>query len=285
MGVVVATGEPAANIAMDRASLPVYARPATRQFRAFNVGIAKTGTRSVAGIFARYRSLHELLFPETVAALEARERGAKGDADFRAFLRWRDALCDLDMDSSSYNCHYVDALAEEFPDAKFVFVIRDCFGWLDSMLNMALLIGPISPEWLVGYLGRFLGPSWEADLADRPADLRRRAPAMAEAGLTYWARTNRFVLEHLAMQRSLIVRASELSDSLPRVAALVGVPAETLAPELSRLHRGRTKYGILHDLDFAWLAEIAEHYCGELMREFFPRLTLADFLRSHPRPS
>src|SRR5579871_183603 len=132
-------------------------RPAERRFRVYNVGIAKTGTRSVAGIFCRYRSLHELLFEDTVRAVADRERGAMSEPEFRRFIRWRDQLTQLDVDSSSYNCYYVDVLADEFPDAKFLFVTRDCLSWLDSFLNMVFRMDPDTPAWMVNYVRRFIG--------------------------------------------------------------------------------------------------------------------------------
>jgi len=48
----------------------------------------------------------------------------------------------------------VDVLAEEFPDAKFIFVIRDCWSWLDSLLNMVLTLGPGMSDWMVEHCRR-----------------------------------------------------------------------------------------------------------------------------------
>jgi hypothetical protein len=228
--------------ALAEQSQELPSRPRFRRFRVYNVGMAKTGTRSVAGIFARYRSLHELLFMETVQAVADRERGVMSEDDFREFIHWRDGLTRLDVDSSSYNCYYIDVLVREFADAKFIFVIRDCFSWLDSMLNMVLFIGPSMDTWLVEYVRRFLGTGFRPDLAEYPATLRERLPGMVDAGLRYWSKTNQFVLDALPEGRSLILRAPELSHSLPRLAAFVGVPSETLMPGMSFLHQAARKY-------------------------------------------
>jgi len=254
-------------------------RPVDRQFRAYNVGIAKTGTRSMAGIFSQYRSLHEFLFPDTVRAIGERESGAMSEIKFREFVRWRDALTRLDMDSSSYNCSFTDVLVEEFPDARLVFVIRDCYTWLDSMLNMCLFLGPLMTDWMVDYIGTFLGPGFEIDLSDRPDDLRAALPGMVDAGLRYWSTTNSFVLEHLPADRSLIVRTRELSQSLPSLAAFTGVPVDTLEPQLSRLNTGERKYHLLQIVDRDLLADLAAKHCSDLMREFYPDATLPRFLQ------
>src|SRR5579872_1480275 len=256
-------------------------RPATRSFRAYNVGLAKTGTRSMAGIFGRYRSLHELLFPETVQAVADRRSGALSEQQFRAFIRWRDGLTQLDMDSSSFNCYYVDVLAEEFPDARFVFVVRDCFSWLDSFMNMVLHIGGAMDSWMVSYIGWFLGPGYLPDLADHEEELGRRLPDMIDHGLRYWAEHNRFVLQHLPAGRSLILRTDDFSRSIPEVARLVGVPPETLTPNLSHLNQADGKYHCLQMVDRSVVRETYERYCVELMRELFPAASLESLLARH----
>lgn len=252
----------------------VVGRPRERRFRAFNVGMAKTGTQSVAGIFSNYRSLHELLFADTVETVARRARGELVEDEFRAFIRWRDQLTRLDVDSSSYNCFYVDVLAEEFPDAKFIFVIRDCWSWLDSLLNMVLRLGPTMTDWMFEHCRTLLGPELLRDLATREDECRRRLPALVTHGLRYWSEANRFVLRALPMERSLIVRTNELSDSIPRLAALVGVPPETLRADHSHLHRASRKYHLLLDVDRGILEARHRESCANLMDTYFPGVTL-----------
>ncbi len=256
----------------------VAPRPRERSFRAYNVGIAKTGTRSVAGIFARYRALHEFLFRDTVRAIHERECGTLTEEAFREFVRSRDALTRLDMDSSSYNCAFTDVLVQEFADAKFVFVIRDCYAWLDSMLNMSLFIGPLMTDWMADYIEKFLGPGFEMELSNRPDVLQSRLPGMVEAGLRYWATMNQFVLDNLPVDRSLILRTRELTESLPLLSSFLCVPEETLEPQLSLLNKGERKYHLLHQCDRNLLAQLSEHYCSDLMHEFFPEVILDDYL-------
>jgi hypothetical protein len=261
----------------------VVGRPRERRFRAFNVGMAKTGTQSVAGIFSNYRSLHELLFADTVETVARRARGEMREDEFRAFIRWRDQLTRLDVDSSSYNCFYADVLAAEFPDAKFIFVIRDCWSWLDSLLNMVLRIGPTMPEWMFEHCRTLLGPDLLRDLATRENECRRRLPALVDHGLRYWSEANRFVLRALPPERSLIVRTNELSDSIPDLAALVGVPPETLRTDHSHLHRADTKYHLLHAVDRDFLADRHREHCADLMDAHFPGVTLDGFLARSAR--
>ncbi|MGI8827267.1 MAG: hypothetical protein ACR2JC_16810 [Chloroflexota bacterium] len=75
---------------------------------------------------------------------------------------------------------------------------------------------------------------------------------------------------------------SELSQSLPRLAVLVGVPEVTLVPHLSLLNCASTKYHTLQKVDRDLLSAVFERHCADLMREFFPDVTLGSFLE---RPS
>ena len=254
------------------------ARPRERRFRIYNVGIAKTGTQSVAGIFANYRSLHEYLFANTVEAIAQHASGALSHAAFRDFIRWRDSVARLDVDSSSYNAFYVDILAQEFTDAQFIFVLRDCWSWLDSMLNMVLRIGPSMPSWMLEHCRVILGPHLLPDLAQRPTQLSERLPALVDAGLRYWSSANRFVLEALPPQRSLVVRTAELSDSLPRLADFIGIPAATLRTDLRHVHRGPQRFHTLQQVDRAVLLVRYESDCADLMDTYFPTSTLERFL-------
>src|SRR5689334_21825647 len=114
--------------------LPDGARPA-RRFHAINVGLPKTGTTSMAGIFSAYRSGHEFMFREMMTALGHRALGTMTDEEIRNLVVERDRLGYLEFDSVSFAWSYVDILSREYPDARFFLTIRDCYSWLDSILN------------------------------------------------------------------------------------------------------------------------------------------------------
>jgi hypothetical protein len=245
--------------------------PRERRFRIYNVGIAKTGTQSVAGIFANYRSLHEYLFADTVEAVARRASGELTDSAFREFIRWRDGLARLDVDSSSYNAFYVDVLADTFADARFIFVIRDYWSWLDSMLNMVLGSGAFMPEWMTDHCRTILGPAYAPSLGDDAEELSKRLPRLVHDGLAYWSKANRFVLDALPTDRSIQLRTSELSDSLPRLSAFVGVPTASLRRDLRHVHRAGRQF---HALRMLGAEERCAAYAsagrGPLMQRFFP---------------
>ena len=94
-----------------------------RRFQAYCVGLPKSGTSSIAGIFSGYVSCHEFMVRETVEHLIRFNRGELSDRQMRSFVRRRDTLGLLEMDSASFNGAYLDFLRDEFPSAKFIFTI------------------------------------------------------------------------------------------------------------------------------------------------------------------
>jgi len=265
----------------DLEPVAVGRRPRQRRFRVYNVGIAKTGTQSVAGIFANYRSLHEYFFADTVEAIGRRARGQMSESEFREFIRWRDGVAHLDVDSSSYNSFYVDVLADEFTDAKFIFVIRDCWSWLDSMLNMVLGGGALMPDWLTEHCRTILGDAYSACLGQDDGELQWRMPRLVQDGLDYWSRANRCVLEALPLERSIVLRTSELSDSLPALAAFVGVEVSTLRNDLRHVHRGQRQYHALRRVDAEVLGSAYTDDVAGLMQRFFPEASATPTRTAH----
>jgi hypothetical protein len=249
-----------------------------RRFQAYNVGIVKTGSTSMAGIFERYRSAHEFMSRESAEAIGRHASGEISREALTDFVRRRDALGTLELDSASFSHSYADILVDEFPSAVFIVTIRDCYSWLDSLLNMLPSIAPYMPDWVVEYGQKVnAGRLPPAVLASRET-LLQHLPELVESGLRLWSGANERLLRVLPLDRTLIVRTNEISCNLDRIADFVGVPATTLSPERSHLFPAREKLGLLHEVEFQFLEERFTYYCRDLMREMFPGYSLRDFL-------
>src|SRR4051794_31876170 len=86
-----------------------------RRFHAYCVGMAKSGTHSIAGLFAKnYRTAHEPEDGLLVDALLAASRKAVDAAGLARLLRARDRRLRLEMDSSALNYFFLDLLLDEF---------------------------------------------------------------------------------------------------------------------------------------------------------------------------
>jgi hypothetical protein len=252
-----------------------------RRFRAYNVGIAKSGTTSIAGIFSKYRAAHEFMFPETTKAISDYKAGLISKEEFIAFMRFRDQKGNLEMDSSSFNFNYVDILVDEYPEAKFIATIRDCYSWLDSILNMLLVLD--IKDWMIDFGSRSFGISVTRDMISSRENIIRALPHLLDGLLKYWVEGQQFTLDNLPMESSLVIRTDEISASLERIAHFLGVSEDSLSPEQSHLFKAAKKFNILRDMDFNLLQEKFQMHCATLMQKYFPNRTLEGFLKNQSK--
>jgi len=231
--------------------------------------MAKSGTHSLAAIFQNYRAMHEPQHQQMLRAILAADQGALSQNDRVAFLTSRDRALQLEIDVSQLNYFFLAELVASFPDARFILTIRDCYSWLDSLINHQL--------------GRDASDDWK-----RLRDLRfgrdystyaAEECLLAETGLytldgyfSYWAMHNRNVLALVPLERLLVIRLNELSQSFPALARFVGVPVETLASSQAHAFSAERRFGILQQLNRDFLETKANRHCGELMKAFFPAI-------------
>ena len=250
----------------------------TRAFRAYCVGLAKTGTTSMAGIFANFRSEHEFLFEETARVVADYRCGVIDRAQVRDFVHQRDRRGSLEMDSASFHAHYVDILTEEFPDARFILTMRDCCSWLESLLNMLLLMGTAMPAWMADYAYRAFGSLFSPSITATRETFLERAPLLVEPALRYWAETNRVLLNAIPPERLLVIRTKEINARLADIAAFVGADAAQLRADRAHLYPAPSQSHILRDLDRGQLQTAVDGYCGDLMSAYFPEVTVDEVL-------
>src|SRR5690606_4852586 len=72
-------------------------RPPRRRFRAYTVGLPRTGTTSLYTLFAAYRAGNEFMERQTIQHCVRRRRGDITEAAFRDYLRQRDREGGLEM--------------------------------------------------------------------------------------------------------------------------------------------------------------------------------------------
>jgi MoaA/NifB/PqqE/SkfB family radical SAM enzyme len=240
-----------------------------RRFHLVGVGLAKTGTTSLAAMFEGHRWGHEVWFEDAVSAIEARRGGGRGDAALRDFVRWRDEATALECDASSFNHFWLGALRDLRPDARYVFTVREPVAWLTSLLSMwlrndARFPDGAWPDWQRA-LGRLmLGDAWRvADYAS-PEALAAAAAGLVAPGLGFWARENLRIREGLPPERSLIVRTRDLDAARPALAALAGVPVESLRP--AHANRGGGEARLAEWVGAERLAAAERSICGPLLQ-------------------
>ncbi len=189
------------------------------RFRAFGVGCAKTGTNSLAQMFARdYRAAHE---PAKHALLELiLKRPQTKDADFSAAVRGLLDPLDLEMNASQINGYIVATLVTLYPGAKFVLTVREPASWVRSFANHQLTRGGLARGslWARFRNLRFLGE----DMPDG------NALYTLDQYLRFWLSHNLNVVGVVPRERLLVVRTERLNEEIPRLAAFLGVGKDTL---------------------------------------------------------
>ena len=116
-----------------------------RRAHLYGLGLAKSGTSSVHRMFSRsVRTAHE---PQLLALIDQYLDWAGGRVSEREMSEWvraRDRKLALEVDSSWVNFMILEFLLREFPDARFMLTIRDCYSWLNSTLNHSVRYRTVS---------------------------------------------------------------------------------------------------------------------------------------------
>lgn len=238
-----------------------------RRFRLFGVGLAKSGTHSLAGVFARdYRSAHE---PEakqqvelTCDVLEGRD-GA--EAALRSYLREREDRLRLEVNAAGWNGLVIEELVALAPDTRFVLTVREPRSWLDSLVNH-LKVGQ-APEHFVRLRSLIYGGAGEHPPEE--AVLAEHGFHPLAGYLTDWARRHDRVLDEVPPERLLVVRTEAIGSSLDELAAFVGVDPATLDPEQAHGFKARAKFGLLDEIDPNHLQGRIDELCGPTLARLF----------------
>jgi hypothetical protein len=247
-----------------------HVRP--RRFHAFGVALPKTGTHSLAAVFSRYRAWHEPDRDYYAQIVVGRTTGELSDSATLDLLRQLDRRWWLELNSSWLNYFFLDLLLAEYPQAKFVLTIRDCYSWLDSMFNQVLARSHADSPQLAEFY------RWYADIlvpgshedGDRVLAERRLWPL--DAWLRFWNQHNTRILALVPRERLLVVRTQDIRREIPRLAEFLGVPPDTLDAGRTHEHKAEAKFGLVSDIDENYLHARVAARCGDLMEKFFPEI-------------
>jgi hypothetical protein len=245
------------------------------------VGIPKTGTTSIGTIFGNYRSSKVAGSELERLGCDLRDGRASGD-EAKAFISRRDADEQLEMDPASANWMVAGLLRDMYSEAKFILTLRDCYSWCDSMINV-VIVRDMGVHFVdhPDLLSRMLG--CELDWFQDEETVLTRADAILDNLLRVWAR-QADTLAQCPAAKTLVVRTNEISSSVDAMADFVGVPRESLLPEQSHSRITAVKFDILGRLDRDYVrAKFATHADSDVMREYFPGVSLESFLERSAR--
>ncbi|MEN8174641.1 MAG: sulfotransferase [Pseudomonadota bacterium] len=233
-----------------------------RRFHAYGVGMLKSGTTSLAAMLSgTYHARHEPDKLPLLRAIVAHQNGTLSNRKMASFIRRRDRALHLEMEASAFLGFVAGLLVREYPEARFILTIRDCYSWLDSSFNH-LLSRYVSPEQME-FLHWWLKPErYASGSHDRALEQLGLFPL--ECYLQTWADHNRLIMEKVPRDRLLVVRTDEISRSIPRIADFLGIPAQSIVTDRSHQYRAQEKFDVLAKMDQGYLSEAIEQICSEV---------------------
>ena len=250
--------------------------PRVRRAHLYGMGIAKSGTSSVHRMFSRsVRTAHE---PQILALIDKYFEwagGRIGEPEMREWVRARDRKLALEVDSSWVNFMILGFLLCEFPEARFVLTIRDCYSWLNSTFNHSLRYRNVSAPQrarardLVFNRGGFVHTPEEQIL-------REGGFYTLDGYLSGWAAHNEQVLAQVPPDRLLVVRTDQIRQRAHEIADFAGLPRRTLRLHRTHEFQNPAKQDMIRQLDRDFLERKVEQHCRPLMTQFFPEIKSLD---------
>ena len=246
-----------------------------RKCRFYVVGIGKSGTTSLAGMFNHtIIARHEPMQSEMVQALWDLRMGRIDRADLRALVLRRDKEYCADVNSAEVNGSFVDILLEEFPDALFLLTMRDPYSWMDSAFNHTMNL-----ETLQERKRRALQRALQRKHPPEEQSLEAEGLSTLDHRLAQWNQHNQTVLSIVPEHRLLIVRTRDITKRAYEIADFAGLTRSSI--RLSRSHKNQAprKHHLLDGIDRKYLDMKVQEHCGSLMKQYFPEIRSMDDVR------
>ncbi|MDZ4763333.1 MAG: sulfotransferase [Chloroflexota bacterium] len=254
---------------------PARNRLHPRKLHAYAIGLPRTGTHSLKDLFAKhYRALHEPMRREMIDLIYAREiEGLSDDEQIRR-LRQRDRQLWLEMEASNHVSIFAPLLAQMYPAAKFILLLRDPYSWLSSMLTVAeedFIRQPQMGPWREKNVTAKFGYG-RLSYGDYDEPMRQRDLAPLVGYIRYWQSIYAHILTRMPTDQLLLVYTHQISSDLERIAQFIGIPVETLDRDSSHKNARAKKSTLIDEIDRNYLEMQVQAICGELMAQYFPTI-------------
>jgi len=239
-----------------------------RRFLSYVIGTGKTGTQSMAGIFAQnFRSAHEPASRELISLALDVAAGVTSRAAVRDLLVARDNRLSLELESDGTLWQFLPELIDLFPQGKFILTIRDCYTWLNSVFDHNVKVEAEGPWRRYDDLTY---ASWHYEYEPEEEILATHGLRTLSHYLSHWTAHNEAVIRATPRERLLVVRTDQIRQMIPAIEIFIGIPEGTLDPQRAHLHKTPRKLNLLSRIDPAFVREKVDTHCGALMQEYFP---------------
>ena len=235
--------------------------PKRRRFHAFVMGTSKTGTHSLAGMFERFRTLHEPSGNQLHELLIRSERRDLEEIRFRRWLVWRDRAMGLELESNCFLSPFVELVAASFPSAKYVVLFRDPRAWLDSKLNHSInrphAAGSV---WTESNRAQYRPDDYSFGPEEGLFEPLGLFPLRSY--LAHWSRINESLLDSLGGLDTLFLPTSEIAFRAAEIAEHVGVQVGDLVMSKAHLFTAPKRHGLLHRIEEGYVRDVIDTICG-----------------------
>jgi hypothetical protein len=153
------------------------------------------------------------------------------------------------LESSNLLSFFVESLVDEFPEAKFILTIRDCYSWLDSCLNHQLNARRSEDMAFWWRYRDFCFRSEAFQHAAQETFLAQHHFYTLDGYLSYWQRINEKILATIPPEKLLIVQTVEIGQSLDKITQFLHIPIQTLNRSHSHLYKAKKKFALLRQID------------------------------------
>jgi hypothetical protein len=250
-------------------------RHAVRRTQIYCVGTAKSGTHSICSMFSRnVAASHEPQAPQLIGKYFDWRNRRISDGELREWLHVRDRELALEVDSSWFNVLILDFLAGEFPKARFVLTIRDCYSWLNSEFKRVLHAPSQEPQRIK--IRKFLYDRAGAVHSPEEQVLKATGLYPLDGYLSRWAAHNEQVLAAIPSERLLVVRTDQISSRAHEIADFARLPRHAVRPDRTHEYRNPEQRQIILEIDRNFLEKKVAQHCRPLMSRFFPEIKTLD---------
>ena len=228
----------------------------------------------MAGLFyANFRSAHEPERTELLRMILLEAKGSVQRDEFVDYIYQRDERLGLEFDSSWVNYFIIGHLMHAFPDAKFILLVRDCYTWVESIVNHMLTreIPTDVREFMDWWFEPQKYPHRNEELP-----LKENGLFSLECYLTAWRSHVTKVSGIVPPDRLLIIRTHEIRDTLDSVTEFLRVPREGLDDAKCHLNKGTREKQITSLVDRRFLEDVVAETCNEMMCRHFPEVKCID---------
>jgi hypothetical protein len=185
-----------------------------------------------------------------------------------SFLLLRDKQLSLEFEASNFLYRAVPILESSFPNAKFIFTVREPLSWLESKVNQSIK-GRNRKDWR-GY-DDTLCSKYEKKYVNK--DLKKHGLQPLKSYLRYWSNHVGYVCEKIPKEKIVKVDTFKIKKELKSIANFIGAKKDFL--DLKRAHSGvrdENRFSIGKDVSKSRVVEDIKEVCIPTIENYLPKL-------------